>query len=126
MVAHYRELPGGGRSFYTSLGHAASNYTSNQTFIRLIESALVWIIEKPGAFWIDLSPPETLLPPEIHDGYFQLDEVPDIRRYAVYDFHGRELATGEVPDSGLLPVLSGEGIYLYKTHSRVWLHGVKN
>ncbi|MDP5172661.1 MAG: ThuA domain-containing protein, partial [Bacteroidia bacterium] len=41
-MAHCKTLPGGGRAFYTALGHAASNYTSDQNFKNLIRDALVW------------------------------------------------------------------------------------
>ena len=45
MTAHVRELPGGGRAFYTSLGHASANFESDQDFIRLITNALEWTSE---------------------------------------------------------------------------------
>lgn len=45
MMAHCRNLPGGGRSFYTALGHASSNYSSDQNFRELIKNALLWVAE---------------------------------------------------------------------------------
>ncbi|MEO0899078.1 MAG: ThuA domain-containing protein [Bacteroidota bacterium] len=44
MTAQYRVLPSGGKAFYTSLGHAASNYTSDESFKQLIKNALEWIL----------------------------------------------------------------------------------
>lgn len=44
MMAHCRDLPGGGRAFYTALGHSASNYQTDQNFIQLIENATTWIL----------------------------------------------------------------------------------
>ncbi|HLG35058.1 MAG TPA: ThuA domain-containing protein [Bacteroidia bacterium] len=41
-VTWYKILPGGGRSFYTSLGHDVSNYTSDTSFYRLLSNALLW------------------------------------------------------------------------------------
>ena len=41
-MAHYKDLAGGGRAFYTALGHDQSNYTSDQNFINLITNAVVW------------------------------------------------------------------------------------
>lgn len=41
-VSWYSLLPGGGRVFYTSLGHAASNYTSDTAFYRLLTNAVLW------------------------------------------------------------------------------------
>jgi hypothetical protein len=41
-VTWYRILPGGGKSFYTSLGHAVGNYTSDTSFFRLLSNAVLW------------------------------------------------------------------------------------
>src|SRR5260221_3282789 len=41
-VTWYKILPGGGKSFYTSLGHAVSNYTSDTSFYRLLSNAVLW------------------------------------------------------------------------------------
>lgn len=41
-MAWYRELPQGGRVFYTALGHDVSNYTSDQEFYQHIRDALLW------------------------------------------------------------------------------------
>jgi type 1 glutamine amidotransferase len=41
-MSWYRHLPGGGRSFYTALGHASSNYTSDQYFISHVRDAVLW------------------------------------------------------------------------------------
>lgn len=50
MMAHCRNLPGGGRAFYTALGHSGNNYSSDQTFRTLIHDALVWLLPAPQAF----------------------------------------------------------------------------
>jgi type 1 glutamine amidotransferase len=44
-MSWYRELPEGGRVFYTALGHAASNYTDDALFRQHIEDALLWMID---------------------------------------------------------------------------------
>ena len=41
-MAWYRELPNGSRVFYTALGHAQSNYTTDTLFRKLIRDALLW------------------------------------------------------------------------------------
>jgi type 1 glutamine amidotransferase len=41
-MAWYKSLPGGGRSFYTALGHDNTNYTSDFTFQYFIRDALLW------------------------------------------------------------------------------------
>ena len=42
MTAHYKEHDWDSRSFYTSLGHDVSNFTSNETFELLLKNALYW------------------------------------------------------------------------------------
>ncbi len=44
-MSWYRELPEGGRVFYTALGHAGSNYTDDVLFRQHIEDALLWLID---------------------------------------------------------------------------------
>ncbi len=46
-MSWYRELNTGGKMFYTALGHATSNYTSDQNFIQHITDALLWIVSTP-------------------------------------------------------------------------------
>jgi uncharacterized protein len=41
-TAWYKVMPSGSRIFYTSLGHAATNYTSDTIFINLIRNAVLW------------------------------------------------------------------------------------
>ena len=45
MMAQFRELPGGGRAFYTALGHSRSNFSSDVNFQRLLENAVSWTID---------------------------------------------------------------------------------
>lgn len=54
MMAHIKELPGGGRSFYTALGHSGNNYTSDQNFQNLIEDALIWILGADPVFPVSI------------------------------------------------------------------------
>lgn len=42
-ISWYKEY-GGGRSFYTAMGHNASDYTSNNNFIRHIEEGIKYVI----------------------------------------------------------------------------------
>jgi type 1 glutamine amidotransferase len=44
-MSWYRELPEGGRVFYTALGHAGSTYTNDTLFQRHIEDALMWLLD---------------------------------------------------------------------------------
>lgn len=45
MMAHCKNLSGGGRAFYTALGHSGNNYTGDQNFQQLIRNALDWVAE---------------------------------------------------------------------------------
>ena len=45
MMAHCKNLSGGGRAFYTALGHSGNNYTNDQNFQELIRNALNWVAE---------------------------------------------------------------------------------
>lgn len=45
MMAHCKDLSGGGRAFYTALGHSGNNYTNDQNFQQLIRNALNWVAE---------------------------------------------------------------------------------
>lgn len=41
-MAHCKNLTGGGRAFYTALGHSGNNFTGDQNFQNLIHDALIW------------------------------------------------------------------------------------
>lgn len=41
-MSWYKILPGGGRSFYTALGHSNSNFTGDQEFMNHIRDAVLW------------------------------------------------------------------------------------
>lgn len=45
MMAHCKNLSGGGRAFYTALGHSGNNYTGDQNFQNLMKDALLWAAE---------------------------------------------------------------------------------
>lgn len=58
MVAHLRGLPGGGKAFYTSLGHSRSNFQTGTMFIELIQGAVDHILnDKPFGIIFPDSPP---------------------------------------------------------------------
>lgn len=45
-MSWYRILEGGGKSFYTALGHAGSNYTSDTLFRNHIRDAVLWAVSE--------------------------------------------------------------------------------
>ncbi len=46
-VSWYKELSGGSRIFYTSAGHANSNFTSDSLFIQHLNDAVAWCLRQP-------------------------------------------------------------------------------
>ena len=103
MMAHCKDLTGGGRTFYTALGHSGNNYDNDQNFRQLIHDALIWIIQAPQPFGIldDLlarSPQRPVQAANIVNGYIVLQDQPLIDSYRVCDFLGREIATGTIQD----------------------------
>ena len=56
-----RELPEGGRVFYTALGHAGSNYTDDVLFQQHIEDALLWLIDDDSSLDPTSTQPDALL-----------------------------------------------------------------
>jgi type 1 glutamine amidotransferase len=125
MVAHCRDLPGGGRAFYTSLGHSASNYSSNAQFIQLIEDAMLWVLAPQTSFGIDLTPPEVVVP-KLEDGYFYLDNAPEYDTTCdIFDLAGRQVATIEVKQGRVEQYLV-PGIWTYHLRGgHTWTHGVR-
>jgi type 1 glutamine amidotransferase len=52
-VTWYKMLPGGAKVFYTSLGHAISNYTSDTSFQRLLSNAVLWACDSTAGIGDD-------------------------------------------------------------------------
>lgn len=47
-ISWYKTMPGGGRSFYTAMGHDHSNFTSDQNFRNHVRDALLWVMSGEG------------------------------------------------------------------------------
>lgn len=126
MVAHYRDLPGGGKSFYTSLGHKSSNFSHFDDpqkdfyfFGVLILNALEATVPAP-VFGIFETEPET--EPQLEpDGFFNMGGEPGV--YHIYDIFGAEITSGEYDHRGV-PLLNRSGIFLYKAGGKVWRSAV--
>ncbi len=50
-MSWYRELPEGGRVFYTALGHSGTNYTDDALFRQHVEDALLWLVEADNSIF---------------------------------------------------------------------------
>lgn len=59
-VTWCRILSGGGKSFYTSLGHDATNYTNDTSFYRLLSNAVLWTCDSTAGI-SNLAEEETIL-----------------------------------------------------------------
>jgi len=57
-MSWYRELPQGGRAFYTALGHTASNFTGDTLFGTHVSDALDWLLGTVSV--LEEVPPEPL------------------------------------------------------------------
>lgn len=55
-VAFYRELNSGSKVFYTSLGHAANNFTQDTLFQKLIQNAVNWLTDNSSSILESKSP----------------------------------------------------------------------
>lgn len=111
MMAHCRDLPGGGRAFYTALGHSASNFTSDSTFRQLIRDALIWTMNPSPIFLIEFPKPQII------EDYFDVSETD----YTVSDMMGRIVYRGR----GRVVIWPNDGIWIYKTNTRYWVHGTR-
>lgn len=116
MVAQIRDLPGGGKAFYTSLGHARSNFQQGTMFIELIRGALDYILndEPFGIFQKPDIPSAESLGLEIYlsDNILHI-EVPDSLpgyRIDVFNVIGQRLELG--PDRSMY--LKEGGLYIVK------------
>lgn len=97
MAAHYRELSGGGRAFYTSMGHARRNFESDANFKTLMKNALSWILNN-DATSIDPDLLAEMNPRFINPVSEELHFLADIPRpmnleLELYDMSGRLVAT---------------------------------
>jgi type 1 glutamine amidotransferase len=124
MMAHCRDLPGGGRAFYTALGHSGSNYTNDQNFRQLIHDALIWVMQGATTFDIDEEDLSEARNPvlnqsEIVSGYIVLPEPSLIESYRVYDNLGQLLHTGLIEENRI-KLISNPSPLNYVTYEKVY------
>ena len=94
-MSWYRQLPQGGRMFYTALGHAVSNFTSDTLFRIHVQDALLWTIgaavdvaEEEGGSAMAIRP--------IGAGRFAVTANPGRYTWSVCDGLGRLVDAGTV------------------------------
>ncbi|MBQ4820282.1 ThuA domain-containing protein [Aquimarina sp. MMG016] len=101
-ISWYKEY-GGGRSFYTALGHNSSDYTSNTNFIKHIEEGIKYVIGNTlsvGDFGMkkDL----TISPNPVID-IFQIADLSGVKNnksLSIYNIDGQEVYNSKI-DSGI-------------------------
>lgn len=110
-MSWYRELAEGGRVFYTALGHAPSNFTSDALFRQHIEDALLWLLQGPlgtASLFKDEAP---VIFPQPADDHLRIPALANTR-LRVCDPQGRVLLTKSVAADGTVEVAElPSGIY---------------
>ena len=86
-MSWHRTHPQGGRIFYTALGHAVSNYTSDTLFRAHIQDALLWCVAVPTG-WTEVAQ-ESLRVAVIASDRLRLQAPPANYRLEVYGATGR-------------------------------------
>ncbi len=117
-VAWYRILAGGGKSFYTSLGHAASSFTSDTLFSNLIRDGLAWLmgtsLSAGDPFAANGDPLfQIRFDSYAGSGVAAIFAVPGMVSIRIMDFTGRLLRSAEATGHfGISDVRTGPGIYM--------------
>jgi type 1 glutamine amidotransferase len=121
-TAWYKVSPGGNRIFYTSLGHAASNYTGDTTFMRLITNAVLWVsgitntmdLQGAGGFMCYPNPAASVVN-IVAASYTQEFSV------SIKDLHGKEIYFKQFTGNARAAIHTDRffpGIYFVVIHSR--------
>lgn len=93
-MSWYRILTNGSRVFYTALGHATENYTSDMLFRTHIKDALVWLLGDPQAISEIGQQQNQRIAPNPADASFDLTCDARIGGWSISDASGRVLLSG--------------------------------
>ncbi len=110
-ISWYRNLPGGGRSFYTALGHDNFNFTSDTAFENHIRDAVLWAAGR----LISLPEVETTnasLYPNPVESYLtiELEETSLITEYEILNNQGQILQRGTIENHNDSQSITVEGL----------------
>jgi len=114
MMAQYKELPSGSRSFYTALGHARSNFTDpNNEFEILNRNALYWVVDPKMTTNVDQSfeAQISLYPNPAKEVLYMEGITPLATSYQMYDVLGRLVQKGIMMDHQIRLNDLGKGLY---------------
>ncbi|HRD52620.1 MAG TPA: ThuA domain-containing protein [Flavobacteriales bacterium] len=93
-MSWYRILPNGTRVFYTALGHAQSNYTSDMLFRTHIKYALAWLLGGPQVILGPDRPRMLRAFPNPASEHLVLHGASRIGAWAIHDAFGRQALSG--------------------------------
>ncbi|MFD2565422.1 ThuA domain-containing protein [Aquimarina rubra] len=97
-ISWYKEY-GGGRSFYTALGHNSSDYTNDTDFIKHVEEGIKYVIgntlsvggpSQQISFQISPNPVSSIF-------RFSTSDVVKTKSLMIYDINGQLVYEGEIP-----------------------------
>jgi len=90
-MSWYRILPEGGRVFYTALGHASSNYTSDQNFRMHLLDAILWAALDQVTGMDELKNDFEVYPNPAADELNILSHLADQSTFQISDMAGRRV-----------------------------------
>ena len=122
----YRITQAGGKVFYTALGHAPYNYTSDTTFIQLIANALIWMLS-PSMNPEALAANYNVYPHPVVEDFFLAWDHEKYRPYAVllWDELGRPWLMNCEANDGRCRIPSATlppGTYVLHTYTPSGVH----
>jgi type 1 glutamine amidotransferase len=115
MITQYKELSTGGRSFYTALGHATSNFTDpNNEFETFNKNALYWVAN-PSVSSVQEQTNEkdivTIYPNPASEVLYVKGKFSSAVEYLIYNSNGQELQNGILSDQKIDLVDLNDGLY---------------
>ncbi len=119
-ISWYSELAGGGRSFYTALGHDVANFSSDTAFQNHIRDAILWAANLPVTLQEEWDPTRFSLHPNpvnermIITGTSKEEQV----NFKIIDLQGKEVARGTLN-------MTGEGSAIDISHLKSGLYTIR-
>lgn len=125
MMAHYKIHAWGSRSFYTALGHDASNFTADTNFEQLLKNALYWCASPTFPSEIPSVNTHTLsVFPNPFTEAITIDvSVSGPSQLEICDLSGRQVYFGEVEKNTTLNLSHlKQGVYYLMLNNQKQLH----
>jgi type 1 glutamine amidotransferase len=114
-MAWYRELPNGAKSFYTALGHAVTNFSTDDNFINLIENALLWIFEVDDLSTVHAAARAFSVFPNPSNESLQVEGYHNVLKLELYSITGQPFRTAHKSEVYTQDLPKGN--YLLRIHS---------